>query len=161
MSEAQQEKKAVLYCSFCDRSQHEVKKLIAGPPEHFICDECVGKCLDIIMEAGELARTIGFDLGGGGVNYLKEVKIDSISRLLQQGGLKRLRPPYNAHDLLLAFLNGLELQLRPPEDQRERDSAIRQIDTELGELDKRRESLLTRRTKICQGVPLSDVLAQA
>ena len=41
--------KNVLYCSFCGKSQHEVRKLIAGPTV-FICDECVVLCLDIIRE---------------------------------------------------------------------------------------------------------------
>ena len=39
----------LLYCSFCGKSQHEVRKLIAGPSV-FICDECVGLCDDIIRE---------------------------------------------------------------------------------------------------------------
>ena len=39
----------LLYCSFCGKSQHEVKKLIAGPSV-FICDECVDLCNDIIKE---------------------------------------------------------------------------------------------------------------
>lgn len=39
----------LLYCSFCGKSQHEVRKLIAGP-DVFICDECVGLCDDIIRE---------------------------------------------------------------------------------------------------------------
>ncbi len=38
-----------LYCSFCGKSQHEVKKLIAGPSV-FICDECIDLCNDIIRE---------------------------------------------------------------------------------------------------------------
>jgi len=41
--------KNILYCSFCGKSQHEVKKLIAGPTV-FICDECVELCMDIIKE---------------------------------------------------------------------------------------------------------------
>jgi ATP-dependent Clp protease ATP-binding subunit ClpX len=43
----------VLYCSFCGKSQHEVKKLIAGPSV-FICDECIDLCTDVIQE--ELAK---------------------------------------------------------------------------------------------------------
>jgi ATP-dependent Clp protease ATP-binding subunit ClpX len=39
----------LLYCSFCGKSQHEVRKLIAGPSV-FICDECVDLCNDIIRE---------------------------------------------------------------------------------------------------------------
>jgi len=41
--------KNTLYCSFCGKSQHEVRKLIAGPTV-FICDECVELCMDIIKE---------------------------------------------------------------------------------------------------------------
>ena len=43
------ETKNTLYCSFCGKSQHEVRKLIAGPTV-FICDECVELCMDIIKE---------------------------------------------------------------------------------------------------------------
>ena len=39
--------KNTLFCSFCGKSQHEVRKLIAGPTV-FICDECVELCMDII-----------------------------------------------------------------------------------------------------------------
>ena len=53
----------ILYCSFCGKSQHEVRKLIAGPSV-FICDECVDLCNDIIREEGA-------DKGqGGDVNRL-------------------------------------------------------------------------------------------
>src|SRR5580700_8953033 len=41
-----------LYCSFCFKSQHQVRKLISGPASIFICDECVGLCDEII--AGQL-----------------------------------------------------------------------------------------------------------
>ena len=46
------EGKNTLYCSFCGKSQHEVRKLIAGPTV-FICDECVELCMDIIKEEGK------------------------------------------------------------------------------------------------------------
>jgi ATP-dependent Clp protease ATP-binding subunit ClpX len=39
--------KSTLYCSFCGKSQHDVKKLIAGPKVH-ICDECVDACIEIL-----------------------------------------------------------------------------------------------------------------
>jgi len=47
--------KNVLYCSFCGKSQHEVRKLIAGPTV-FICDECVDLCTDIIQEENQTSR---------------------------------------------------------------------------------------------------------
>lgn len=49
MSEKESDSKNTLYCSFCGKSQHEVKKLIAGPTV-FICNECVELCTDIIRE---------------------------------------------------------------------------------------------------------------
>ena len=45
--------KNTLYCSFCGKSQHEVRKLIAGPTV-FICDECVELCMDIIREENKI-----------------------------------------------------------------------------------------------------------
>jgi ATP-dependent Clp protease ATP-binding subunit ClpX len=55
----------VLYCSFCGKSQHEVKKLIAGPSV-FICDECIELCNDIIRDEvpadGAVAKTTKSDL---------------------------------------------------------------------------------------------------
>lgn len=45
----QHDEKTTLYCSFCGKSQHEVRKLIAGPAV-MICDECVDQCNDIILE---------------------------------------------------------------------------------------------------------------
>ena len=49
MSDNEKNEKDKLHCSFCGKSQHEVKKLIAGPTV-FICDECVDLCTDIIKE---------------------------------------------------------------------------------------------------------------
>ncbi len=52
--------KNTLYCSFCGKSQHEVRKLIAGPTV-FICDECVELCNDIIKEESKGSLTKGAD----------------------------------------------------------------------------------------------------
>ena len=49
MTKSGGDSKNTLYCSFCGKSQHEVRKLIAGPTV-FICDECVELCMDIIRE---------------------------------------------------------------------------------------------------------------
>lgn len=60
----------LLYCSFCGKSQHEVKKLIAGPSV-FICDECIDLCNDIVRD--EMA---GEETGkeGGGLPTPKEIR---------------------------------------------------------------------------------------
>ncbi|WP_081107309.1 ClpX C4-type zinc finger protein [Gluconobacter potus] len=47
--------KTTLYCSFCGKSQFEVKDLIVGPPGHFICNECVWFCAEI-CESAEINR---------------------------------------------------------------------------------------------------------
>lgn len=61
--------KSTLYCSFCGKSQHEVRKLIAGPTV-FICDECVELCMDIIREE----HKIGFKKTADGVPSPKEIR---------------------------------------------------------------------------------------
>ena len=62
--------KNTLYCSFCGKSQHEVRKLIAGPTV-FICDECVELCMDIIREE---TKTSLVKTGGGGVPTPQEIR---------------------------------------------------------------------------------------
>jgi ATP-dependent Clp protease ATP-binding subunit ClpX len=61
--------KSTLYCSFCGKSQHEVRKLIAGPTV-FICDECVDLCNDIIREETKTALVSKKD---GGVPTPQEI----------------------------------------------------------------------------------------
>ena len=56
MSSSGNSEKSTLFCSFCGKSQHEVKKLIAGPTV-FICDECVELCMDIIREEHKTSST--------------------------------------------------------------------------------------------------------
>ncbi len=69
MSKSTSESKSTLYCSFCGKSQHEVRKLIAGP-NVFICNECVELCMDIIREEDktQMVRT------GDGVPTPREIK---------------------------------------------------------------------------------------
>ena len=61
--------KSTLYCSFCGKSQHEVRKLIAGPTV-FICDECVELCMDIIRDE----HKIGCKKTTDGVPTPKEIR---------------------------------------------------------------------------------------
>ncbi len=63
MTEKKSGPEKLLYCSFCGKSQHEVKKLIAGPSV-FICDECIELCNDIVRDeaAGEQAKEGKTDL---------------------------------------------------------------------------------------------------
>lgn len=73
----------ILFCSFCGKSQHEVKKLIAGPSV-FMCDECVDLCVDIIYDGegnARITRTIVFepDNAQAGISILA-----NFSRIIQQ-----------------------------------------------------------------------------
>ena len=59
-------------CSFCNKTQDQVRKLIAGPAGVYICDECVDICADIIEEEYEDEETIDCDFD---INLLKPVEI--------------------------------------------------------------------------------------
>ena len=69
MSKNDDSVKDTLHCSFCGKSQHEVKKLIAGPSV-FICDECVDLCIEIIREEN---KAIGISSSEGGIPSPKEI----------------------------------------------------------------------------------------
>ncbi|MDE7210012.1 MAG: ATP-dependent Clp protease ATP-binding subunit ClpX, partial [Lachnospiraceae bacterium] len=62
----------MLYCSFCGRSQHQVKRLIVGPKGVHICDECIGLCIEIIEEENENSP---LEYDDGMVNLLKPREI--------------------------------------------------------------------------------------
>ncbi|WP_040420562.1 ClpX C4-type zinc finger protein, partial [Actinopolymorpha alba] len=49
----------LLKCSFCGKSQKQVKKLIAGPVGVYICDECVGLCIELIEEELNESSEVG------------------------------------------------------------------------------------------------------
>ena len=77
--------KNTLYCSFCGKSQHEVRKLIAGPTV-FICDECVELCMDIIREETKSAALRASD----GVPTPKEICEVLDDYVIGQGYAKRV-----------------------------------------------------------------------
>ena len=77
--------KNTLYCSFCGKSQHEVRKLIAGPTV-FICDECVELCMDIIREEHKSAKVKSRD----GVPTPREINEVLDDYVIGQGHAKRV-----------------------------------------------------------------------
>jgi ATP-dependent Clp protease ATP-binding subunit ClpX len=85
------ETKNTLYCSFCGKSQHEVRKLIAGPTV-FICDECVELCMDIIGEENKSSLVKSRD----GIPTPKEIrKVLDDYGLVGPGAIAKLaNPPY-------------------------------------------------------------------
>ncbi len=75
----------LLYCSFCGKSQDEVRKLIAGPSV-YVCDECVELCNDIIKE--ELEE--GGDVGDGALPKPREIKTELDSYVIGQESAKKM-----------------------------------------------------------------------
>jgi ATP-dependent Clp protease ATP-binding subunit ClpX len=63
MSDKKGSSEKLLYCSFCGKSQHEVRKLIAGPSV-FICDECIDLCNDIVRDEAQAESTNSSQKGG-------------------------------------------------------------------------------------------------
>jgi ATP-dependent Clp protease ATP-binding subunit ClpX len=76
----------LLYCSFCGKSQHEVRKLIAGPSV-YVCDECVELCNDIIKD--EL-QDDSSSFGGGELPKPKEIKNELDSYVIGQENAKKI-----------------------------------------------------------------------
>ncbi len=77
--------KNTLYCSFCGKSQHEVRKLIAGP-NVFICNECVELCMDIIQEEDKTQLV----KSGKGIPTPKEIKTVLDDYVIGQDRAKRV-----------------------------------------------------------------------
>ncbi len=77
----------VLYCSFCGKSQHEVKKLIAGPSV-FICDECIELCNDIIRDEAP-AEGVGAKLAKSDLPAPLEIKTTLDQYVIGQESAKR------------------------------------------------------------------------
>ncbi|MGZ8095584.1 MAG: ATP-dependent Clp protease ATP-binding subunit ClpX [Methylosarcina sp.] len=76
----------LLYCSFCGKSQHEVRKLIAGPAV-YVCDECVELCNDIIKDELQDEST---SFGGGRLPKPKEIKAELDDYVIGQERAKKI-----------------------------------------------------------------------
>ncbi|MDD2723546.1 MAG: ATP-dependent Clp protease ATP-binding subunit ClpX [Methylovulum sp.] len=77
----------LLYCSFCGKSQHEVRKLIAGPSV-YVCDECVELCNDIIKD--ELADESGNTAGNTELPKPKDIKLNLDNYVIGQEKAKKI-----------------------------------------------------------------------
>ncbi|MBB6577738.1 ATP-dependent Clp protease ATP-binding subunit ClpX [Comamonas odontotermitis] len=77
-----------LYCSFCGKSQHEVKKLIAGPSV-FICDECINLCNDIVRDEVAAEGKEGEKLKGNDLPTPADIKANLDNYVIGQDAAKR------------------------------------------------------------------------
>ncbi|HAX91319.1 MAG TPA: ATP-dependent Clp protease ATP-binding subunit ClpX, partial [Rhodospirillaceae bacterium] len=100
--------KSTLYCSFCGKSQHEVRKLIAGPTV-FICDECVELCTDIIREESKTTLVKSRD----GVPVPRDIKNVLDDYVIGQDHAKRVLSVavHNHYKRLAAGARGGDVEL--------------------------------------------------
>jgi ClpX C4-type zinc finger/Glyoxalase superfamily protein len=105
-----------LYCSFCGKSQHEVAKLIAGPPPVLICDECVDICTDVVEpdEDKELFRLMKANEESGRRAYpallelARGMPTEELAHYVERGrkGVERNRAAWQAIERRLAMRGG-------------------------------------------------------
>jgi ATP-dependent Clp protease ATP-binding subunit ClpX len=89
MSEKKGSSEKLLYCSFCGKSQHEVRKLIAGPSV-FICDECIELCNDIIRDEASTAEPASTANKSGGLPTPMEIAGILDQYVIGQSAAKRI-----------------------------------------------------------------------
>jgi hypothetical protein len=105
-----------LYCSFCGKSQHEVRRLIAGPPPVFICDECVDICTDVVEPGDdkELFRLMKRNEERGRLAYpglldlARRMPTEELAHYVERSrkGVKRHRIALQAIERRLAIRDG-------------------------------------------------------
>jgi ClpX C4-type zinc finger/Glyoxalase superfamily protein len=102
-----------LHCSFCGKSQHDVRKLIAGPPPSFICDECVNICTNVVEpdDDKELFRLIKGNEEGGSQAYpallelARGMPTEELAHYVERGrkGVERIRVDLQVFERRLAL----------------------------------------------------------
>jgi hypothetical protein len=140
-----------LYCSFCGKSQHEVRKLIAGPPPVLICDECVDACTDIVEPDDdlELFRLVRANEQTGAAAYLSLLELargkstEELAHYVERGrkGVERNRMTLRGIERRLAMrdrdtsadVNMLAMQQKAQRDLKRYEDAVKIVTAVLGE----------------------------
>jgi hypothetical protein len=105
-----------LYCSFCNKSQHDVRKLIAGPAVH-ICDKCVELCTDIIREEDSVWKVLslltagdqsGNDALEAALEHVRSRSTEEVATCVRQSrqGIEKIRFVLNSIRQRLAMRDG-------------------------------------------------------
>lgn len=74
-----------LRCSFCNKNQHSVKRLISNPTEHvaraYICDECIGTCNSILQESSDPESPLLFGMETGRLNRMEKMDMITVATI--------------------------------------------------------------------------------
>lgn len=139
--------KKTLYCSFCGKSQYEVRKLIAGPGT-FICNECVNLCSSIIVDEGGLVskndallasvEMTPAILEGITVQFVEDLKCISSAGSLRKEG------PYTGLQIFSMVINDLQALREEPW----RQAGAEGIDSDIKNHEAKLEKMKERRAKL-------------
>lgn len=151
--------KSTLYCSFCGKSQYEVKKLISGPTA-LICDECAALCVLILFADGIMALPCAIPEGAFSVERIEKMQFSSVDDFLSKGGVEKREGPYTGREIIAAMCAVFSPKLYQDARSREAD----EIRSQLAAIDERaqkseqhfeteRAPLLERLASLGQGQP--------
>jgi hypothetical protein len=113
------------YCSFCGKSQDDVELIIAGPPDHDICSDCVDLCVDIIYYEGKNLPSVNSHLGRKNIDIVSELGLKprfnkvSIARVENQCFyLCPFSDPFDAvyKDHVVPTIENLEMTIKRADD---------------------------------------------
>lgn len=136
--------KSTLYCSFCGKSQHEVKKLIAGPTV-FICDECVELCTDLITGEDSVSNYRGpefsLNISKETLTRIEAMTFGSLESFFSTTNLSTVDGgPYTGAQIYKAVREVLHRNFKNRVREELRQSEIAAVQAQIDELEKSRDA---------------------